>query len=220
MVENREVCLRVLARVWILWLIVPVLGGCVSDEPRPEILYEPRRPVRPERQVYRVPSPLVVPTYPRGWVPPASLERRWKEIIIHHSDTDSGNMALFDEEHRNRGWDGVGYDFVIGNGNGSGDGEVEVTFRWREQKTGAHCKTPNNWANEEAVGICLVGNFEQHRPTKRQMEALEELVEFLQRRYRIPKRHIYGHGSTPGARPTECPGRNFPMARFKAMLPF
>jgi hypothetical protein len=140
--------------------------------------------------------------------------------VIHHSDTDSGNAAIFDNEHKNRGWEGVGYDFVIGNGNGSGDGQVEVTFRWRQQKTGAHCKTPNNWANEEAVGICLVGNLEQRRPTRRQMQAVEELVEFLQRRYRIPKTRIYGHGSTPGARPTECPGRNFPMARFKSLLAF
>ena len=222
MAKDREVDVGTLVRVWIFWLLLPVLGGCANNEPRPTILYDYGAPVRsakPRRWVL-APRPPVVPRYPAGWVPPAGIERRWRAIVIHHSDTDCGNAAIFDNEHKNRGWEGVGYDFVIGNGNGSGDGQVEVTFRWRQQKTGAHCKTPNNWANEEAVGICLVGKFEQHRPTKGQMQALEELVEFLQRRYRIPKTRIYGHRNTPGARPTECPGRNFPMARFKSMLAF
>jgi hypothetical protein len=220
MAKDREVDVRVLVWVWMFWLFVPVLGGCVNNEPRPTIMYDygsavrfpsPPAPPRPTR---------VAPAYPAGWVPARGIERRWKAIVIHHSDTDSGSAGMFDEEHKSRGWEGVGYDFVIGNGSGSGDGEVEVTFRWRQQKTGAHCKTPNNWANEEAVGICLVGNLQQRRATRRQMQALEELVEFLQRRYRIPKTRIYGHRDTPGARPTECPGRNFPMARFKSMLAF
>jgi hypothetical protein len=223
MAKDREVDVWTLVRVWIFWLVLPVLGGCANNEPKPTILYDYGAPVRSavQRRIWvRPPPEATEPSYPGGWVPPASIERRWRAIVIHHSDTDSGNAAIFDNEHKNRGWEGVGYDFVIGNGNGSGDGQVEVTFRWRQQKTGAHCKTPNNWANEEAVGICLVGNLEQRRPTRRQMQAVEELVEFLQRRYRIPKTRIYGHGSTPGARPTECPGRNFPMARFKSMLAF
>ncbi len=115
---------------------------------------------------------------------------------------------------------GVGYDFVIGNGTNSGDGQVEVTFRWRKQLTGAHCKTPNNWANEKAVGICLVGNFNQTVPTRRQMQSLVKLVRFLQNRYRIPKSRVYGHKTTPGARVTDCPGKRFPMGRLKSMLDF
>ena len=165
MAKDREVDVGTLVRVWIFWLLLPVLGGCANNEPRPTILYDYGAPVRsakPRRWVL-APRPPVVPRYPAGWVPPAGIERRWRAIVIHHSDTDCGNAAIFDNEHKNRGWEGVGYDFVIGNGNGSGDGQVEVTIRWRQQKTGAHCKTPNNWANEEAVGICLVGKFEQHR---------------------------------------------------------
>jgi N-acetyl-anhydromuramyl-L-alanine amidase AmpD len=113
----------------------------------------------------------------------------------------------------------VGYDFVIGNGTNSGDGEVEVTFRWREQITGAHTGgTPGNWANRDAVGICLVGNFNDVLPTARQMRSLAKLVRFLQARYKISASRIYGHGTTPGARGTDCPGRNFRMDRLKAML--
>jgi hypothetical protein len=140
--------------------------------------------------------------------------------VIHHSATPTGNAAIFDQWHRERNqWDGVGYDFVIGNGSDSADGTVEATFRWRQQRTGAHCGgTPDNWANEEAVGICLVGDFSQGGPTIAQMRALTRLVRFLRDRYDIPVGRVYGHGSTPGARVTECPGSYFPMARLKAAL--
>jgi len=160
------------------------------------------------------------PDVPGTWIPPADRERRWKAIVIHHSATATGNAEVFDRWHREENhWDGVGYDFVIGNGSDSADGGVEVTFRWQEQRAGAHCGgTPGNWANEEAVGICLVGDFNQSRPTPTQMRALTKLVRFLQQRYDIPVDRVYGHGTTPGARVTECPGRQFPMARLKAAL--
>ena len=113
-------------------------------------------------------------------------------------------------------WEGVGYDFVIGNGIDSGDGQVEVTFRWRRQMAGAHCGgTPDNWANEDAVGICLVGNFNYTTPTTQQMQSLLKLVRFLKKRYGISNGSIYGHKNTPGAHVTDCPGHKFPMARLK-----
>ncbi|MHC5060740.1 MAG: peptidoglycan recognition protein family protein [Planctomycetota bacterium] len=157
---------------------------------------------------------------PWAWYPPGSREKGWKAIVIHHSVTRQGNARLFDDFHKNgHKWRGIGYDFVIGNGRGSRDGLVEVTFRWREQIPGAHVgDTPGNWANEDAIGICLVGDFTKTRPTYRQMQSLAKLVRFLQRRYRIPKSRIYGHKNTPGIKKkTACPG-NFPMARFKQML--
>jgi N-acetyl-anhydromuramyl-L-alanine amidase AmpD len=127
-------------------------------------------------------------------------------------------MAIIDEWHRDKGWDGVGYDFVIGNGTDSRDGQVEVTFRWRQQLVGAHTKTPNNWGNEDTIGICLVGDFTQDRPSWKQLDSLKKLIRFLQQRYRIPTSRVYGHGSTPGARVTDCPGKNFPMWSFKSQL--
>ncbi|MCP4451194.1 MAG: N-acetylmuramoyl-L-alanine amidase [Planctomycetes bacterium] len=156
---------------------------------------------------------------PRDWYPPRSVERQWQSIVIHHSATPNGNMAIFDKWHRETNhWEGVGYDFVIGNGLDSPDGLVEVTFRWHEQITGAHCKTPGNWANENAVGICLVGNFDESVPSDAQMRSLTRLVKYLSERYRIPAHQIYGHNSTPGARVTNCPGRHFGMTSVHAML--
>lgn len=204
------------------------LAGCLyQKEPAPRIMEGtgglqvevvplasvslPEKPTRVEP---------VVSDVPRAWMPPGGRERRWTAVVIHHSATATGNADIFDRWHREGNhWDGVGYDFVIGNGSDSADGCVEVTFRWTQQRTGAHCGgTPGNWANEEAVGICLVGDFSQRGPTPAQMRALTKLVRFLQQRYGIPTSRVYGHGDTPGSRVTECPGRAFPMTRLKAAL--
>jgi len=164
-------------------------------------------------------SGLRGPNVPNAWYPPKSLERHWQAIVIHHSATPNGNMAIFDKWHRERNdWDGVGYDFVIGNGTDSPDGAVEVTFRWHQQVTGAHCKTPGNWANEQAVGICLVGNFDESLPSDAQMRSLTRLVQFLSSRYRIPALQIHGHNSMPGAHVTNCPGQHLGMSAVRAML--
>jgi hypothetical protein len=156
---------------------------------------------------------------PAAWYPPKSIERHWQSIVVHHSATQNGNMAIFDKWHRERNhWDGVGYDFVIGNGTDSRDGLIEVTFRWDQQITGAHCKTPGNWANENAVGICLVGNFDESWPSRAQMKSLTQLVQFLSARYRIPTHQIYGHNSTPGANVTNCPGEHLGLSSVRSML--
>jgi len=210
-------------RVFIVWGCLLVLGGCAyNDEPMPEITYTPTSQVvlPPVRKAFQNPVGADK-NIPRDWLPPSRVEKKWTAIVIHHSATENGNAAIFDKWHReNKYWEGVGYDFVIGNGTNSSDGAVEVTFRWRKQLTGAHCKTPNNWANEKAAGICLVGDFNQTVPTRRQMQSLVKLVRFLQNRYRIPKSRVYGHKTTPGARVTDCPGKRFSMARLKSMLDF
>lgn len=201
-----------------------VLGSCApSNEGMPQIVYNPSmEPSPPPRAPIptRPTPPTTGENVPRGWLPPSSVEKNWSAIIIHHSATQNGNAAIFDKMHREQNhWDGIGYDFLIGNGTDSGNGEVEVTFRWQKQIAGAHCGgTPGNWANEDGIGICLVGNFDYTTPTPQQMQSLVRLVRFLQKRYGIPQSRIFGHGSTPGAHVTRCPGTKFPMSRLKQML--
>lgn len=144
----------------------------------------------------------------------------WKYIIIHHSASDRGGAAAFDREHRAKGWDELGYHFVIGNGSDTRDGQVEVGSRWRSQKHGAHCKTNDNRYNDFGVGICLVGDFENGgHPSAAQMAALEPLVAWLAERYNIPNGNILGHGEAVAqfreGRGTKCPGRNFDMDLFR-----
>jgi N-acetylmuramoyl-L-alanine amidase len=213
--------------VFLSVLMIGFAGCGGSQEPMPEVIYDygatppPKvtpmpTPVKPAPSAPQMTSPV-----PAGWTPSRS-ERAWSSIIIHHSATSEGNAAIFDKWHREEnGWNGVGYDFVIGNGSNSGDGEVEPTYRWRGQLTGAHTGgTPGNWANEEGIGICLVGDFNRSTPTSRQMDSLIKLVRFLQKRYHIPRSRVYGHGSTPGGHVTDCPGTRFPMSRLKSNLSY
>ena len=149
------------------------------------------------------------------WAPPVSFEgkRRWDGIIIHHSATDFGDATSFDISHKRKGWDELGYHFVIDNGKnskGNPDGLVEVGSRWLKQKHGAHCRVSqndDNYWNEHYIGICLVGNFEKQSPTYAQYRALQNLVYFLKERYNIPSDKIIGHkDADPG---TLCPGKLF-----------
>lgn len=193
-----------------------VLIGCgegsgLLREPPPPI-FEPRRsgsqgvlepPMPPAPQPQRPPAQ----TGPNDWQA-RGLERPWQFIILHHSATACGSAAEFDRIHRARGWDELGYHFVIDNGRGNPDGLVEIGSRWVKQKHGAHCKVENHPEyNDYGVGICLVGNFDETRPTPAQVDACGHMVRFLSARYRVPPNRIYGHGQL---KPTHCPGRYFP----------
>jgi len=152
-----------------------------------------------------------------GWIPPGGISSRWEYIVVHHSATGTGSASEFHHAHQNRGWDELGYHFVIGNGSGSGDGRVEVGSRWYKQKHGAHCKTAGNYHNEHGIGVCLVGNFERSYPSHRQMASLQKLVRFLMARCRIPAGRVIGHCEAPGAA-TRCPGRHLNTAQLRATL--
>ncbi len=145
----------------------------------------------------------VTPPDPR-WEPEGY--RPWRHIVVHHSSTASGNAAMFDKLHRGRGWDGLGYHFVIDNGDGGSDGHVEVGRRWRLGKWGAHTGgTPDNEYNNLGIGICLVGDFTATEPTPAQLASLRKLAVFLALRYGISPGRVIGHRDAPNAN-TTCPG--------------
>lgn len=152
---------------------------------------------------------------PRAWAPTVPA-RDWKWIVIHHSASDSGGALLFDQWHRKRGWDELGYHFVIDNGDGLPDGRVEVGSRWYKQKQGAHAKSPTGEYNERGIGICLVGNFEKGQPTEAQLESLAKLTSFLSREYDIPQQRIIGHRDVNHT--TLCPGKNLSLEQVHDQL--
>ncbi len=148
-------------------------------------------------------------------------ENEWKYIVLHHSATNEGNALAFDKYHREkRKWpDGLAYHFVIGNGNGSVNGKIEVGDRWKKQLRGAH--TANMDYNQVSIGICLVGNFEEHdEPTYNQIESLINLINYLSNRYSIPKSNIIRHNQVV-QKNTACPGKNFPYQKIiNSIIPF
>lgn len=145
-------------------------------------------------------------------------EVKWKYIVLHHSATNEGNAANFDNYHRNKKkWKhGLAYHFVIGNGTQSGDGEIEVGSRWKKQIHGAH--TSRMDYNKIAIGICLVGNFEDEKgPTEQQMVSLLDLSTHLCKKYDISLNNVIGHNEVQKNH-TACPGKNFHFAEFKNTL--
>lgn len=148
-----------------------------------------------------------LPSQP-GWIP-SVRPRAWRWIVVHHSATDFGSAQKFDRDHRAQGWDELGYHFVIDNGKGGPDGRVEIGPRWTKQKHGAHAKTADDRYNNFGIGICLVGNFDNGPPTPKQMQALAELIAFLQFQYGIPPGNVIGHRDTKA---TACPGRYLNIA--------
>lgn len=134
----------------------------------------------------------------------------WQRIVAHHSAIKYGNAAKYDAAHRRRGMqNGLAYHFVIGNGIDSGDGEIEIGPRWKKQLLGGHVK--NYRTNLTAIGICLVGNFEETHPSKRQLDAFTQLMDWLRSEVIPNARKFAGHKELKGEQ-TICPGKNFPLA--------
>ncbi len=156
----------------------------------------------------------------KAWAPRKAFARPWRWIVIHHSATDTGSAAAFDRMHRAKGWDELGYHFVINNGRGRGDGTVEAGSRWVKQKWGAHCKTPDNAYNDFGIGICVVGHYTAALPSQAQLRSLLKLVTFLSARYNIDPGRVIGHRDAPGTK-TQCPGdalRRYVHTTFRAQL--
>ena len=189
----------------------------VRPDSGPWVAVQPAGPVRPQvlsaryqpwRGSWTVPVRMASFGEP-GWLPAAGLSSRWTCIVIHHSASDNGTPQAIDQAHRQRGWDELGYHFVIGNGVGYPDGQVYVGSRWGKQKHGAHCKVPGNYYNEHGIGICLIGNLEDHPPTDAQMVALSHLITFLEGQCGFDYDRVLTHGGITGK--TLCPGRYFSM---------
>jgi LysM repeat protein len=135
--------------------------------------------------------------------------RRWTYIVAHHSATKHGNAKIYDKNHQRRGMqNGLAYHFVIGNGIDSGDGEIEIGPRWRRQIQGGHVR--KHEVNLHGIGICLVGNFEETHPTRRQMASFTRLVDYLGKDV-LKNRYKFSVHKEIDRNHTVCPGRNFPL---------
>ena len=112
-------------------------------------------------------------------------------LIVHHSggtdayplaDTSHHTAQIMESWHLSKGWDGLGYQYVIHK-----DGEV-----WKgrpEHRNGAHARGYNT----KSIGICLSGNFDATNPTDAQVESLTKLLQELSEKYNVPLKNIIPH---------------------------
>lgn len=136
------------------------------------------------------------------------IRERTDCIVLHHSDSGpKTTIADIHGWHLNRGWAGLGYHYVI-----YSDGTI---YRGRpEWAKGAHAyQDPMHEANSDGIGICLIGNFMQTRPTEAQMNSLIWLIGDIRTRH--SGKPVIGHKDVM---PTSCPGDLFPWDELKKKL--
>lgn len=108
--------------------------------------------------------------------------REINKIIIHCSATPNDRDVSADQInhwHKQRGWSGIGYHYVIRR-----RGTVEAG---RPVKTiGAHCLGQNR----ASIGICLIGN---DKFSTDQYDSLKFLIKRLSSIYSLSTADIYGH---------------------------
>ena len=147
---------------------------------------------------------------------PSVARGRWRYIVVHNSGTKQGNAAAFEHYHRNvrHMVNGLAYHFVIGNGTSTREGAIEIGNRWHRQLQGGHVHS--DYLNNIAIGICLVGDFNNSTPRKGQLDALDELIGYLRRKVGKIQGHpaeVRAHREiNPPQWPTDCPGNEFPYA--------
>ncbi|HYE62095.1 MAG TPA: peptidoglycan recognition family protein [Phycisphaerales bacterium] len=91
-------------------------------------------------------------------------------------------------------WVDIGYHYII-------DPAGRV---WEGRPThieGAHVSK----TNDHNLGVMLLGNFNEHRPTNAALATLDNFVAAQMRRHKVPASRVYTHQEL---KPTECPGTN------------
>ena len=120
-------------------------------------------------------------------------------IVIHCSAVRPGQRSSaedIDKWHKDRGWKGIGYHYVIRR-----DGTIEKGRDIAE--VGAHCYPHNS----HSIGICYEGGLNEQGKkadtrTPEQKKTLRELVGKLHQQF--PKALIVGHCDLEPSKPCPC----------------
>ena len=121
-----------------------------------------------------------------------------RRVVVHHSASPRDRTTAHDiaSWHTDRGFDMIGYNYVIEAG-----GKLVVGRSMH--RAGAHCKADG--ANFDSIGICVTGD--NTKPSEAwdqdQIEALRTFVQSA--RVLFPGISVCGHRDVPGAK-TACPG--------------
>ena len=129
-----------------------------------------------------------------------------KFIVIHHSQRKIDSVKRIKNLHvKINKWDDIGYHFLIGK-----NGKL---YNGRSEKfIGAHVFGHN----KNSIGICLIGNFDEEAPTKKQMQNLIKFLKEKIKKYKIPAKNILGHREFPNVIKT-CPGKFIDMNEIRAI---
>jgi hypothetical protein len=131
------------------------------------------------------------------------------KIIIHHSLTkDSGTVswgAIREFHVKENGWNNIGYHAGVELINNHY--EILIGRPWDEM--GAHTKGYNS----DSLGVCLVGNFDEEKPSDAILYSGSQLIKYWMRTFHISVTNVYGHHDFN--KDKSCPGTKFDMISFK-----
>lgn len=126
-------------------------------------------------------------------------------ILLHHA-AGVGSVESIHNYHKNtKKWAGIGYNFYI-----RLDGSIWEGRGW--DKVGAHAGASSGY-NGKTIGICFEGNYSEltAMPEAQYAAGVWLIKEAFKRYGKIP---VWGHREVYA---TACPGRNFPLDKFKAV---
>jgi hypothetical protein len=127
-------------------------------------------------------------------------------ITVHHDGMDpialrtkwdaASRLEQIRRAHINHDppWADIGYHYIV-------DPQGRVWEGRPVQYQGAHVKDNN----EHNLGIMVLGNFDEQRPTSEALSTLDALIADRMRAYRIPLSRVLTHQEI---NPTRCPGRS------------
>lgn len=128
-------------------------------------------------------------------------------VTVHHDGLDeliwssrtadvAARIELYRRGHLGRGWADIGYHLVIDRGGVLWQGR---SIRWQ----GAHVR----YHNEGNIGVLVMGNFDEQKPTAAQLATLKKVLVELRTTYDIKRGRVFTHKEWPDAQ-TACPGEN------------
>ena len=127
-------------------------------------------------------------------------------IVVHCSASDWGSRDAIDQWHREFGWSGIGYNYVITNGCKVNKNDFDLRYDGKIEEgrpineVPAHVKGHNS----HSIGICLIGN---HHFTKKQFTQLKGLLLDLMDKHEVALDRVVGHYELDSGK--TCP--NFDM---------
>lgn len=129
-----------------------------------------------------------------------------KYITVHHDGmspflakderSSAARVELIRTGHRGKGWGDIGYHYVVDRGGRVWEGR-DIKYQ------GAHVKE----CNENNLGICCLGNFDEQSPSDEQVAALEKLLNVMMNKYGVSVSRVKTHQEWAPAH-TACPGRS------------
>ena len=185
------------------------VGQPIPDDPSVDPVRPMPRPEVPKSASaldLSLPDGVITRNQWARWGPrPDRAERmsRIMRITVHHdgarpltsstADAAARRLESIRGGHVSLGWADIGYHYAIDPGGRVWQGRP----MWLQ---GAHVKGQN----EGNIGIVMLGNFNEQRPTPRACAALDNLVASEARRHQVRLANIHTHQELAA---TACPGR-------------